>query len=65
VHGDSPDILEQWRQAHRHRPAPHTDDRHQNPADTQQPAGATRRRRRRRRRGRGGRGPVPGGGNVP
>jgi poly(A) polymerase len=61
VHGDAPDVLEQWRQAHRHRPAPHADDRHQPPADAQQPGdGRRRRRRRRRRRGRGGRGPQPG-----
>jgi poly(A) polymerase len=61
VHGDSPDILEHWRQAHRHRPPAHTENRQPNPAEPTHPGdGGRRRRRRRRRRGRGGRGPQPG-----
>ena len=60
VHGDSPDVLEHWRQAHRHRSAPHADGGRQGSAEATPPGDGTRRRRRRRRRGRGGRGPQPG-----
>jgi poly(A) polymerase len=61
VHGDAPDVVESWRQAHRHRSAaqaPPTGDQPQPSADEHNPAGTGRRRRRRRRRR--GRGPQPG-----
>jgi poly(A) polymerase len=63
VHGDTPAVVAEWRQARPHRAASHP--AHpgaagQPPADAQQPGTPTgRRRRRRRRRGRG-RGPRPG-----
>lgn len=59
VHGDAPEVLESWRQAHRHRSAPQAGDQPQPPTDGHNPAG-TGRRRRRRRRGRGGRSPQSG-----
>ena len=54
VHGDAPDVLETWRQAHRHRAAAHAgNEAAQAPAG--EPDGNTGRRRRgRRRRRRGG-----------
>jgi len=65
VHGDAPDVLESWRQAHRQRSAPQAGDQPQTPTDGQDPAGTgRRRRRRRRRRGRGGRGPQAGPGTT-
>jgi poly(A) polymerase len=59
VHGDTPDLVETWRQARQHRPAPQTD-AHRPAGDGHEPTGQRRRRRRRRRRGRGGQGPQPG-----
>ena len=59
VHGEAPEVLETWRQARVHRPAPPAGDQHQPTPDGREPGGR-RRRRRRRRRGRGGRGPQPG-----
>jgi len=60
VHGDAPEVLETWRQAHRHRSAPQAPngDQPQPSADGQNPGGTGRRRRRRRRRR--GRGPQAG-----
>ena len=60
VHGDAPEVLETWRQAHRHRAPPQAGEQPQPAGDGPAPGGLGRRRRRRRRRGRGGRGPQSG-----
>jgi poly(A) polymerase len=66
IYGDSPELLEQWKQAHQARSQEAADaEPGQRPPGIRPPAGPRRRRRRRRGRGRGGRGRGGTGGEGP